>query len=177
MSRIFSTAGVLLLANGPFQVGVQVLADSVPAASVDVVIGIARGGVRLAKLVAECLGRPHAVVSASHNTDDAIRQPASGLVSVDLEAATTLDHGLRVLVCDDIYGTGATLAAVRGALDAAIVPRMVLTATLCRNEGATGYPDRWLWDVRDWVVFPWEPSVSAGEIGRLTAPLVARRHP
>lgn len=177
MSRIFSTAGVLLLENEPFQVGVRVLADSVPAASVDVVIGIARGGVQLASLVASHLSRPHAVVSASHNTGDAIRQPASGLVRVDLESATMLDHGLRVLVCDDIYGTGATMAAVRGALDAAIVPRALLTATLCRNEGATGYPDRWLWDVRDWVVFPWEPSVTAGEIGRLTAPSMARRHP
>ncbi|MCI0690145.1 MAG: phosphoribosyltransferase domain-containing protein, partial [Sporichthyaceae bacterium] len=66
--------------------------------------------------------------------------------------------GGQVLLVDDIYGTGATVDALRPALASHLAPTtLVRTVVLCRNVGATTDPDLWLWTVDDWVRFPWEP--------------------
>ncbi|MGH3807619.1 MAG: phosphoribosyltransferase [Pseudonocardiaceae bacterium] len=177
MPRVFDSTGVLRLDEDTVHAGMEVLAEALAAAPPDVVIGVARGGTRLAHALAAHLRRPQVVVRASHNHGEAIRQQATGIVDLALTTATDLDHGLRVLLCDDIYGTGATLAAVSAALDALIVPRQIQTVTLCRNEGATDHPDLWLWDVRDWVVFPWEPPAAATPTGTLPPRHHPRRRP
>jgi len=177
MPRVFDSTGVLHLDKATVQTGIEVLAEALVMAPPDVVIGVARGGTRLAHALATRLRRPHVVVRASHNRSDAVRQQATGLVNLDVTAATELDHGLRVLLCDDIYGTGATLAAVSAALDALIFPRQIQTVTLCRNEGATNHPDLWLWEVRHWVVFPWEPPPPASQTHPLPPPYYVRRRP
>lgn len=170
MARVFDSTGVLRLDQGTLHVGIKVLAVALAVAPPDVVIGVARGGTRLAHNLAAHLSRPVVTVRASHNHDDAVRQQATGIVHLNVTAATDLDHGLRVLLCDDIYGTGATLRAVSAALDALIAPRQIQTVTLCRNDGATDHPDLWLWDVRDWVVFPWEPPPPASQTRTLPPP-------
>ncbi len=157
MPRLFDSTQVWRLEEDTLHAGTEVLAATLAVAPADVVIGIARGGTQLAHTLAARLRRPVVTVRAWHNRGDAVRQQATGIVNFDITAATSIDHGLRVLLCDDICGTGATLATVSAAIDALIVPRQIQTVTLCRNEGATDHPDLWLWDVRDWVVFPWEP--------------------
>lgn len=166
MPRLFESSAVFCLDTAEFRVGVQLLANDIAASAPDIVIGIARGGVALAISLAAHLCRPVLTVSARHNSDDRIRQQASGIVQVDLTAIRHLDPGLRLLVCDDIYGTGATIHAVSTALAEAVYPRRVRTVTLCRNEGAIDFPDLWLWNVRDWVVFPWEQPPSSAALVR-----------
>jgi uncharacterized protein len=163
MPRLFESSTVFCLDTAEFRAGVHLLAEDLAASAPDMVIGIARGGVALAVSLATHLCRPVLTVSARHNSDDGIRQHASGTVHVDLTAIRHVDPGLRLLVCDDIYGTGATIHTVSTALVDAVVPRSIRTVTLCRNDGATDFPDLWLWNVRDWVVFPWEqrPSTTA----------------
>jgi hypoxanthine phosphoribosyltransferase len=85
-----------------------------------------------------------------------------------------LAPGIRVLVADDICGSGATLAAVTRRLADSIRPMAFTTCTLCRNEGSGRTPDLWVWDVRDWVAFPWEPT-PAGETVPLPAPTSVQR--
>jgi hypoxanthine phosphoribosyltransferase len=177
MPRVFDSTGVLHLDEDTVRTGIEVLAEALAAAPPDVVIGVARGGTRLAPALAAHLRRPHVLVRASHNSGDAVRQQATGLVTLDVTAATDLDHRLRVLLCDDIYGTGATVRAVSAALDALIVPRQTRTVTLCRNEGATDHPDLWLWEVRDWVIFPWEPPPPASQTRTLAPPYYVWRRP
>lgn len=177
MARVFDSTRVLWLDEDTLHAGIEVLAATVAVAPPDVVIGVARGGTRLAHSLAARLCRPVVVVRASHNHDDAVRQQATGIVNLGVTAATDLDHGLRVLLCDDIYGTGATLRAVSAGLDALIVPRQIQTVTLCRNEGATDHPDLWLWDVRDWVVFSWEPPPPNNQTRTLPPLYHARRRP
>lgn len=177
MPRVFDSTGVLRLDEDTVRRGIEVLAEALVAAPPEVVIGIARGGTHLAHALAAHLRRPHVVVRASHNSGDAVRQQATGLVTLDVTAATHLDHGLRVLLCDDIYGTGATVRAVSTVLNAFIVPRQIRTVILCRNEGAGDHPDLWLWEVRDWVVFPWEPPPPASQTRTLPPPSYVRRRP
>lgn len=127
------------------------------------VIGIAGGGRAPAEAVAAQLGVPVCHVVARHNTSDAIYTQATGAVTVSVPRGFPDSLGGRVLLADDICGTGATFAAVT----AALTPRFasgtrIDTAALCRNVGSPLRPCWWAWDVDDWVIFPWEahPGVA-----------------
>lgn len=134
----------------------------------DQVIGIARGGVEPAAAIARRLGVPLLAVQARHNpTSDPYTQ-ATGNVRCCLTGLETgAVHG-QVLVVDDICGTGATLDTVTAALAEVAAPGTRLhTAALCRNAGAASRPAITVWDdLREWVIFPWEPSPSPGIAAR-----------
>jgi hypoxanthine phosphoribosyltransferase len=123
---------------------------------VDAVIAIARGGTQPARFIAAALGAPVRTVRARHNPTDAVYAEATGCVSCDLAGAGAVRG--RVLVVDDICGTGATLATVTSALWRVAEPGAnLVTATLCRNAGSPCRPDLTVWDdLREWVIFPWE---------------------
>src|SRR5262249_18918399 len=73
----------------------------------------------------------------------------------------------RVLIVDDICGSGATLHRLRHGLDPWLSPSAeVLTAVLCLNTGASILPDYSVWTVSDWVVFPWEQPPAARRPGK-----------
>jgi hypoxanthine phosphoribosyltransferase len=129
---------------------------------VDAVIAIARGGIQAARYIAATLGAPVRTVRARHNPTDAMYAEATGRVWCDAAGAGPL-HG-RVLIVDDISGTGATLATVKTALAPLAAPGAALvTATLCRNAGSPCRPDLTVWDdLREWVIFPWEAGPPDG---------------
>ncbi|WP_329243013.1 phosphoribosyltransferase domain-containing protein [Actinoallomurus sp. NBC_01490] len=124
------------------------------------VIGIADGGRAPANAIAAIAGAPVVAVSARHNATDATFTQATGRVHCDTASFQPLiNQPGPFLVVDDICGTGATLTAVTDTLTHLVaLQAAICTATLCRNLGASpGTPDLHLWDVADWVVFPWEP--------------------
>jgi hypothetical protein len=140
--------------------------------SVQHVIGIANGGVAPARMIASTLGVKARMVNARHNTGDATYQQATGKVTLDLDPLTRALNGQRmkgrVLVVDDICGSGATLRRLRHDLAPLLSPSaQMLTAVLCLNTGATTLPDYSIWTVSDWVVFPWEKPPA----GQDTTPL------
>lgn len=129
--------------------------------SVEHVVAIANGGVAPARMIASTLGVKARTVHASHNVGDATYQQATGKVTLDLDPLTRALNGQRmkgrVLVVDDICGSGATLRRLRHDLAPLLSPSaQLLTAVLCLNTGATTLPDYSIWTVSDWVVFPWE---------------------
>lgn len=129
--------------------------------SIQHVIGIANGGTAPARMVASALGVKARTVHARHNTGDIAYQQATGKVTLDLDPLTCSLNGQRlrgrVLVVDDICGSGATLRRLHHELAPLVSPSaQVLTAVLCLNTGATTLPDYSIWTVSDWVVFPWE---------------------
>ncbi len=158
-SRLFDHHHVWRLTDGTLAPAAALLADAarLTYGAFSAVIGIANGGRIPAACIAALLEAPLYDVRARHNLTDAVYTQATGQVGVDLASLPDGNrlHG-QVLLIDDICGSGATLRTVHAALTATDADIHLVTATLCRNEGADFTPDLWLWNVRDWVTFPWE---------------------
>ncbi|MFF0146997.1 hypothetical protein ATK36_5394 [Amycolatopsis sulphurea] len=145
------------------------------------VIGIAHGGVAPARMIAAALGLKARTVHARHNTSDTAYQQATGKVTLDLDPLTRTLNGQRmkgrVLVVDDICGSGATLRHLRHELAPLLSPSaQLLTAVLCLNAGAARSPDYSVWTVSDWVVFPWEKPPADQDTNPLPLPEKVDRH-
>ncbi|APE24529.1 MULTISPECIES: phosphoribosyltransferase [Streptomyces] len=170
-TRIFENRRVWQLTRDEFLAAACLIADQEAERSPAAVLGIARGGIRLAETVAGQLGVPAVVVRARHNEPEGIQQAATGRILLDHEynqdALATLPVSSPLLVVDDICGSGATLRAVVDMLTITVSPSEVRTAVLCRNEGTDYRLDSWGWDVADWVHFPWEPEPDNGRIEAL----------
>lgn len=173
VQRQFDHERVWELSQPVFEQAAMLLAAAAPPA--DVVVGIARGGVPLAQLVARRLGILAVFLRARHNLSDDIYLPASGDVQIGADQTGALAPavtGRRVIVTDDICGTGATLTAVMDRMPG-LHPAEVRSVVLCRSEAAAFTPDAWIWDTRDWVIFPWnDPAGQPTEMLRL--PIEAR---
>jgi hypoxanthine phosphoribosyltransferase len=146
------------------------LADTIANLRVDAdaVLGIARGGQELADRLGGTLTLPVHQLRAWHNRGDGIYQPGTGTVAIDA-GMLRFRRGVRLLVADDICGTGGTLTAVRQHLATAHDARVVFAGTLCRNEGNTVYPRRLGVERPRLGRVPWEPH----EPGLRTSPLPA----
>ena len=162
-SRAFNRAFAWQMTASQAAGAAAVLAEAAARGGpVDAVVAVARGGIQPARDIAAALGAPVRTVQAGHNPTDAIYTEATGRVSCDVIEAGPLRG--RVLVVDDICGTGATLTTVTSALARLAAPgTTLLTATLCRNAGSPCRPDLTVWDdLREWVVFPWEAGPPDG---------------
>lgn len=162
-TRVFERKGMWSMNPVDFRSACQHLAEAALARyeRIDTVIGIARGGCPPAFALAARTGASKVVVEARHNHDDSTYALASGTVEVDPSPLRSLAaKSGPFLIVDDICGTGLTLRAVTAHLRAiAADGASIATATLCRNAGAPrGLPNLYVWDVADWVIFPWEAS-------------------
>ncbi|MEU2354410.1 phosphoribosyltransferase family protein [Streptomyces misionensis] len=155
-ARVFQGKRIWAMSQDAFLAAASLIAVHEETFAAELVIGLARGGVPLAQETGRILCTPTVEIHARHNVSDLVGIQATGEVEVDevalLAAAATVR---RVLVVDDICGSGATLTAVTALLaDAGVEAR---TAVLCRNDGARFHSlDTWVWPVADWVAFPWE---------------------
>ncbi|MGH3711318.1 MAG: phosphoribosyltransferase [Pseudonocardiaceae bacterium] len=137
------------------------------------VIGIAEGGRTPAALIAAHLDVPIRIVHARHNPTEALYTQATGEVACDIGSIAAGSMRGRVLLVDDICGTGATLCTVADAL--ATADLRLISCVLCLNAGAHMIPDLWVWEVRDWVVFPWE-AVPDTPLLRVDLPMPTEVH-
>lgn len=125
----------------------------------DVLCCVARGGYLTSGYLATALdlSRLH-VVRVRRTVGDGIyadKQAATFSVQTD-----DLRPGDRVLVAEDIVGSGATAELVERELRAAGAAE-VRMATLTLNPLSTYRPRYHGTEVDDWVVFPWEASAAA----------------
>ena len=156
MVRVFRNARLWRLDAAGFEAAADLIARAEADYEPDVVVGIERGGRPIADAVAKRLCLPTVSMTARHNETDAVRVPATGRVRVDDRGVVALPDQARVLLVDDICGSGATLQTVTAIIRGVRRPSLLRTAVLCRNVGATYTPDTWVWDVADWTCFPWE---------------------
>lgn len=144
---------------------------------IDQVIAVERGGIEPARAISSQLGMRMHAIRARHNPTSDLYTQATG--QVWCTASGLPPDAVRgcVLIVDDICGTGATLRVVTSILRGLAGPGTRLhTATLCRNAGASDKPQLTVWDdLREWVVFPWEPRPpSSTTLRTLPDPTQAR---
>lgn len=129
----------------------------------DVVVGILRGGMIPAVLVAHATGlRDVRAVEVTHTTADGPNAAKTASPTVS-NAPSLGDLGGRdVLIVDDVAGTGATIAAAEELVKntGAVRVRTLVCAVNQVNWQQDHDQDRVLTYVgacyRGWVVFPWE---------------------
>jgi len=178
-SRIFDRAFAWQMSQAQADAAAVLLADTAARlfGQPDQVVAIAGGGIAPGAAAAYRLGVPLLTIRAQHNPTSALYTQATGKVRCILdETVAGRLHG-RVLVVDDICGTGATFGAVTTAVTQAAGSRIRLhTAALCRNAGAAARPAITIWDeLREWVIFPWEPAPPPG-ISTRPLPAPVRAH-
>jgi hypoxanthine phosphoribosyltransferase len=137
------------------------LADSVATSGekFDLVIGIARGGMPVAMVVADKLGIKVDFLNVKSYTDVGERVKPK-ILSTITEKITNK----RVLIVDDLVDGGDTMETITDYLSTQ-KPISIRTAVLFTKPWSTFTPDFSLRVVDNWVVFPYE----RGEVRRSRA--------
>lgn len=118
---------------------------AMPLPEVDLVVGIARGGVVPASLAAYQLDRPLAVMQVQYRADD--NQPLYDSPRLLIPPHLPDEH-LRILLVDDVCVSGQTMTAARQALSGHEVVTLV-----CKGQGdfvlfpEVGECVRWPWNL------------------------------
>lgn len=134
----------------------QALALAVAAYDPEIIVGIAKGGVLPAAVLASLLRREFYPVRLSRRQDDRVVRDQPALLT-PMPAAV---GGKRVLVVDDIAVTGETLRlAVQEALR--LGAAMVKTATLFVHR-AGHRPDYFVLETDELILNPWNHLVLEG---------------
>jgi hypoxanthine phosphoribosyltransferase len=142
-----------------FDTAIQSIAAQLRAADerVDCILGISRGGLVPAVALSNVLSVPEFhVVAVGRNVGTGRyldKQPPKMLWRGNLDAV----RGRRVLVIDDVAGTGETLRYVCDQVTLAGAGKVRSTVVVKMQQG-NSVPDFFAVELDDWVVFPWEDS-------------------
>ncbi|MCE4601452.1 MAG: hypothetical protein F7C38_07860 [Desulfurococcales archaeon] len=118
----------------------------------DVVVGVLRGGVVPARLIADKLGvEDMTVMEVKLYKAPGIRGEKPYLRQPPTLSLTDR----RVLIVDDISDSGLTLQLAVEAVNL-YLPREVRTATVYIKPWTEFMPDYYAFTTRSWIVFPWE---------------------
>lgn len=133
--------------------------------SFDLIIGIARGGIPVAMVIADQLGVGIDIINVKSYTGIAARKKPR-IISTLTEDV----KGKEVLVVDDLIDEGDTMTTVIAYLRRG-KPKHLTTAVLFKKPWSRYEPDYSLEVLDEWVVFPWEH----GEVARLRSGTDAKR--
>lgn len=133
---------------GEFHAGVEAIAMAVDDSAVDVIVGVARGGLPGAVALSHRLDASLEIIRADYYEG---KEQQEELHVGDVE----LGEYSNVLVFDDIVDTGETMEAVRQEVVTSVAG-IVETATLHVKPDRSMTPDYWLEETDEWVVYPWE---------------------
>ncbi|MDI6740423.1 MAG: phosphoribosyltransferase family protein [Candidatus Edwardsbacteria bacterium] len=123
----------------------------------DYVIGVSRGGLIPTGLLAKRLRYFNVLVASIQGYDENDRKlPHPILLEFPPEPIL---HGKDVLIIDDVWDTGDTIALVRKIVERA--GGQAKTATLHwkpKRSQHGGPPDFYAAETEEWIVYPWEQS-------------------
>jgi hypoxanthine phosphoribosyltransferase len=182
VTRIFEHRRLWRVTPEAYRAATRLLAKAVlnRLDAVPLIIGVGEGGRAPAYAIGEEIGASTIIVTAKHNASDETGLEATGEVVCDLTPLRTFECNRPLpgpfLIVDDICGSGFTLATIIATLRPLTDQGSpICTVTLCRNAGAPdGLPDLYVWDVADWVVFPWERHSSGCTADLLPVPKEVR---
>jgi len=118
---------------------------------VDLVVGIARGGIPPAMVVADRLRVPIDFINVKSYTGVQQRGRVKIISTLFEDAA-----GKEVLVVDDLVDQGETMDTILSFLREKYKPRHVMTGALFIKPWSKFQPDFFVDTTDAWVVFPWE---------------------
>lgn len=125
----------------------------------DIVVGIARGGVPLAMVVADVLDVKIDIINVKSYTGIGSGKEARGKPRI-LTTLTGRIAGSDVLLVDDLIEHGDTMKSVIKYLRKDR-PRSITTAVMFRKPWSGFEPDFFLATVDRWIVFPWDKHETA----------------
>lgn len=117
----------------------------------DAIIGIARGGLTLAHVVAEGLNIREVQTLRTELYDEDTKRSC-----ITIHNTVTLSNITRVLVLDDIADSGDTLKAVMESLECGNPKVEFKSATLFYKHTSVYEPDIWINESTEWIDFFWE---------------------
>lgn len=123
----------------------------------DLIVGIARGGLVPSVRLSHMFGDPALGVISIRRNAGSGRYPSRVIPIVTWSRIENPDNR-RVLLVDDIAGSGDTLHSARQFIGS---NAQFKSATLVVNANCAVRPDFFVHTVDDWVVFPWESSSAA----------------
>jgi hypoxanthine phosphoribosyltransferase len=147
------------------------LAESLTHRTIDSVVGIAKGGLIPAIRLAHIIDVPYVgTIAISHNVNSRpfSNRSEAKLSSLNINAESTA----KLLLVDDIVGSGETLRLALGAMAAQGFSE-VTTASLVVNTSAVTLPDHHAIKVDDWIIFPWERRPQHDRSSASELPLVS----
>lgn len=113
------------------------------------IIGIERGGVPLAQLLAGALEKPLNTIYISAY-DGETKRPVP---KIDLRGLT-YSIGESVLIVDDLVDTGSTIETFKTYLDQQCI--VSKSAVFYYKPHSVVKPDFFVEQTDDWIIFPWE---------------------
>lgn len=120
----------------------------------ELVIGIARGGVPLAMVIADELAVKMDIVNVKSYVGIGAGNEARHAPRI-LTTLTGTIRGRSVLIVDDLIEHGDTMKAMVKYISKG-KPRKIITAVMFKKPWSKFEPDFYLRTVNTWVVFPWD---------------------
>ncbi|MCL4400958.1 MAG: phosphoribosyltransferase domain-containing protein [Candidatus Parvarchaeota archaeon] len=122
---------------------------------IDVVIGIAKGGLPLSLQIANELGATWDSMRVASYIADYTRGKMNLLhdIHVDINNKT-------VMIVDDIADEGKTMEFVKNHLYTNYQPHEIITTVLFLKPTSKFKPDNYLEKTEKWVMFPWEAETE-----------------
>lgn len=122
----------------------------------DIIVGIARGGWIVARLLSDLLDVPDIASIRIEFYKDIAETSRSPIIT---QPVSTSVRGKRVLVADDVSDTGSSLnAAVKHLIDEGADE--IRVATVHVKPWTTFIPDYFVVKTDAWIIYPWEPYES-----------------
>lgn len=149
-----------------FDEAVNGMAREIAAAyPLDLVVGIAPGGLYVGSALASALGKPFHPVRILGRS----RDPLTGRMP-KIMAMPRLVKGARILLVDDVVASGLTMGRAIESAKKAGARRIRTAALLCRDQGAT--PDWTVLVMEGPLVFPWDygPVTEDGRFDLVQGP-------
>ena len=116
----------------------------------DLVIGVARGGIPVAMVVADMLGARIDIINIKSYTGVAVRNKPKIISTL-----TSGVEGKRLLIVDDLVDEGKTMRTVIRYLKR-MRPGAMHTAVLFKKPWSRIEPDFYFKTTDRWIVFPWD---------------------
>lgn len=124
----------------------------------DVIVGVSKGGLVPAVMIADYFQKPLIVASAEHYQRGFMEAHDS---SVKLLSMPKFEANTRYLIVDDVIETGATLMDIFDFINNSVSGCSINSAVLVRKNPEQFYKNMRIisattreWE--DWIVFPWQ---------------------